>query len=60
MPQQLNVGTDPPRKDGPMTTIVEETSPDATVKQVVKELNQQLLNQEQETDQTSPEKETQE
>ncbi|MCI94341.1 hypothetical protein A2U01_0115639, partial [Trifolium medium] len=36
--------------DGPMPTIVEETSPDATVKQVVKELNQQLLNQEQETD----------
>ncbi|MCI15840.1 hypothetical protein A2U01_0036979, partial [Trifolium medium] len=33
MPQQLNVGTDPPRKDGPMPTIVEETSPDATVKQ---------------------------
>ncbi|MCI18924.1 hypothetical protein A2U01_0040079, partial [Trifolium medium] len=60
MPQQLNVGTDQPQKDGPMPTIVEETSPDVTVRQVVEELNQQLLNQEQETDQTSPEKETHE
>ncbi|MCI93525.1 hypothetical protein A2U01_0114823, partial [Trifolium medium] len=40
-------------QDGPMPTIVEETSPDATVKQVVEELSQQLLNQEQETGQTS-------
>ncbi|MCI54190.1 hypothetical protein A2U01_0075439, partial [Trifolium medium] len=28
VPQQLNVGTDPPRKDDPMPTIIEETSPD--------------------------------
>ncbi|MCI32342.1 hypothetical protein A2U01_0053555, partial [Trifolium medium] len=60
MPQQLNVGTDPPQKDDPMPTIVEETSPDTTVKQVIEELNQQLPNQEPKTDQTSPEKETQE
>ncbi|MCI05704.1 hypothetical protein A2U01_0026757, partial [Trifolium medium] len=60
MPQEPNIGTDPPPKDGLMPTIVEETSPDTTIKQVVKELNQQLLNPEQETDQTSPEKETQE
>ncbi|MCI38648.1 hypothetical protein A2U01_0059876, partial [Trifolium medium] len=59
MPQQLNVGTDPPPKDGPMPTIVEETSPDTIVKQVIEELNQQFLNQEQETYQTSPEKEIQ-
>ncbi|MCI61057.1 hypothetical protein A2U01_0082313, partial [Trifolium medium] len=56
--QQFDVGTDPPQKDDPLPTIVEETSPDSTVKQIVEELNQQLLNQEQETDQTSPEKET--
>ncbi|MCI47616.1 hypothetical protein A2U01_0068858, partial [Trifolium medium] len=37
MPQQLDVGTDPPPKDGFMPTIIEETSPDTTVKQVVKE-----------------------
>ncbi|MCI42196.1 hypothetical protein A2U01_0063432, partial [Trifolium medium] len=60
MPQQPNIGTDPPSRDGFMPTIVEETSPDTTVKQVVKELNRRLLNPEQEPDKTSPEKETQE
>ncbi|MCI72890.1 hypothetical protein A2U01_0094154, partial [Trifolium medium] len=30
--------------DDPLPTIVEETSPDTAVKQIVEELNQQLLN----------------